>query len=134
MTAAKCMGFELLERTATTVRLSVFGEQQTYTVLAINEFTSLRKRMSALVRRPDGSLCLLCKGADNVLLPCLEGCFTYVPVWRLPCVAASLRGGAPPLGAPHHAPLPRVRGASVGSALALHNRVGAVLVRVSMWP
>ncbi len=71
--AAQCLGFEFLERTPTSVTLSVFGVRLVYSVLATNEFTSSRKRMSVLVRRPNGTLCLFCKGADNVILPNLSG-------------------------------------------------------------
>ena len=39
-----------------------------FQVLAVNAFTSTRKRMSVVVRWPDGSLRLLCKGADNIIL------------------------------------------------------------------
>ncbi|KAG2484993.1 hypothetical protein HYH03_016286, partial [Edaphochlamys debaryana] len=38
-------------------------------LLAVLEFSSARKRMSVVARAPDGSLLLLCKGADSALLP-----------------------------------------------------------------
>lgn len=41
-------------------------------VLAVNQFDSARKRMSCLVRYPDGSHVLYCKGADSSLLPLLD--------------------------------------------------------------
>ena len=78
------MGFMFLERTPTTIKVSVFGQQRTYDVLAVNEFTSTRKRMSVLVRRPNGTLCLYCKGADNVILPCLKA-IGYVRLGATPC-------------------------------------------------
>jgi phospholipid-translocating ATPase len=67
-----------VSRTPESVTISVFGVRTVYEVLAVNEFTSSRKRMSVLVRRPDQTLCLLCKGADNVILPALAGS-RYVP-------------------------------------------------------
>jgi len=39
-----------------------------YTVLAVNAFTSARKRMSTVVRNPSGEIWVLVKGADNVML------------------------------------------------------------------
>ncbi|CAK9063797.1 unnamed protein product [Durusdinium trenchii] len=40
---------------------------QTYELLALNAFTSARKRQSVLVRRPSGEVVLLVKGADDVM-------------------------------------------------------------------
>lgn len=51
-----------------------FGERgrQTYEILDVIEFSSNRKRMSVLVRRPDGQVWLICKGADTLVLPRLR--------------------------------------------------------------
>lgn len=38
-------------------------------VLHILGFTSNRKRMSVIVRTPESSIKLICKGADTVMLP-----------------------------------------------------------------
>ena len=38
-----------------------------YKLLHIVEFTSDRKRMSAIVRTREGRVMLVCKGADNVI-------------------------------------------------------------------
>lgn len=40
---------------------------RTYELLALNAFTSARKRQSVLVRRPSGEVLLLVKGADDVM-------------------------------------------------------------------
>jgi magnesium-transporting ATPase (P-type) len=40
---------------------------QTFTLLHNLEFSSDRKRSSVIVRRPDGSVVLFCKGADNII-------------------------------------------------------------------
>lgn len=45
---------------------------ETYQVLDVIEFSSKRKRMSIIVRMPDGRLCVLCKGADNVIMERLK--------------------------------------------------------------
>lgn len=47
--------------------MNVLGEPQTFEVLQVNDFNSTRKRMSIIVRRPDGRIVLYCKGADNVI-------------------------------------------------------------------
>lgn len=41
-------------------------------VLAVNQFNSTRKRMSCLVKYPDGSIVLYAKGADTNMLPLLD--------------------------------------------------------------
>jgi magnesium-transporting ATPase (P-type) len=70
--AAAAVGFSLNERTTDVVSLRV-GMQKSrakpknYEVLAINQFSSARKRMSSLVRI-NGQLVLMAKGADNVIL------------------------------------------------------------------
>ena len=43
------------------------GEERTYTVLNTLEFNSSRKRMSAIIRMPDGTIRLFCKGADSII-------------------------------------------------------------------
>ena len=53
------------------VRLRQFGLEVEYEVLATNQFSSERKRMSVLVRTPAGKVVLFCKGADEVMLPLL---------------------------------------------------------------
>ena len=49
------------------VRQDASGEVVVYNVLAVNEFSSKRKCMSVVVKRPDGRKVLLMKGADNVV-------------------------------------------------------------------
>ncbi|KAL2871567.1 uncharacterized protein BJX67DRAFT_342623 [Aspergillus lucknowensis] len=65
-TARDC-GFTLLGRSGDDLMLNVMGEERTYTVLNTLEFNSTRKRMSAIVRMPDGSIRLFCKGADSII-------------------------------------------------------------------
>ncbi|TMS16361.1 Phospholipid-transporting ATPase IB [Larimichthys crocea] len=43
------------------------GKEMSYELLNVLEFSSNRKRMSVVVRTPDGKLRLYCKGADNVI-------------------------------------------------------------------
>ncbi|XP_076414963.1 phospholipid-transporting ATPase IK isoform X5 [Peromyscus maniculatus bairdii] len=51
-----------------TITLVELGEERVYQVLAMMDFNSVRKRMSVLVRNPEGSICLYTKGADTVIL------------------------------------------------------------------
>jgi magnesium-transporting ATPase (P-type) len=102
--AAKCLGFKFLWRSTDEIAISVFGEKQVYTLLATNEFTSSRKRMSVLLQRPDRSRVLFCKGADNVILPnlvppttrCASDCWPFVVphlgAVRLRLLGARLQG------------------------------------------
>lgn len=65
-TACHC-GFTVLGRSGDEIILSVLGHEQRYTVLNTLEFNSSRKRMSAIVRLPNGKIMLYCKGADSMI-------------------------------------------------------------------
>ncbi|KYO28935.1 hypothetical protein Y1Q_0009772 [Alligator mississippiensis] len=67
VTAARNFGFVFLSRTQNTITISEMGIERTYDVLAILDFNSDRKRMSVIVREPDGRIRLYCKGADTVI-------------------------------------------------------------------
>ncbi|XP_059581248.1 phospholipid-transporting ATPase IC [Alligator mississippiensis] len=67
VTAARNFGFVFLSRTQNTITISEMGIERTYDVLAILDFNSDRKRMSVIVREPDGHIRLYCKGADTVI-------------------------------------------------------------------
>lgn len=74
--AAQDLGFLVVQRTtqAVTLRLSA-GDgvtERTYQILDVIEFSSKRKRMSIIVRCPDGRIWLLTKGADSAILPRLR--------------------------------------------------------------
>ncbi|KAF3203909.1 hypothetical protein TWF191_002515 [Orbilia oligospora] len=64
---ARDMGFSLVERTQSGVRLNIHGKQVGYQVLNTLEFNSARKRMSAIIRMPDDRIILFCKGADSII-------------------------------------------------------------------
>lgn len=72
VSAAKNVGFTCLNRNENKVEIDVMGEFRTYTILNILEFNSDRKRMSAIVLRPEGDILLLCKGADSVIYDRLD--------------------------------------------------------------
>ena len=43
-----------------------FGERK-YRLLNLIEFDSARKRMSVIVRTPEGRILCICKGADSII-------------------------------------------------------------------
>ncbi|GAA5804821.1 hypothetical protein HPULCUR_010329 [Helicostylum pulchrum] len=64
---AKDMGFTFVAREQDNVVVDIMGETRTMKLLHVLEFNSTRKRMSTLMRSPDGKIILLCKGADSVI-------------------------------------------------------------------
>jgi len=72
VTTAKNLGFSFLRRTEETVTINCFGKEETYQVLHILEFNSVRKRMSVILRTPNQEVLLLCKGADTVIYERLQ--------------------------------------------------------------
>ncbi len=91
--AAREMGFLMRSRNHETVVLelssppSISITTETYDVLNVIEFSSDRKRMSVIVRFPDGRICVICKGADSVIMERL----------RLKLPGVDTQNGAPAL-------------------------------------
>ncbi|KNC54448.1 uncharacterized protein AMSG_10443 [Thecamonas trahens ATCC 50062] len=71
--AARGLGYKFASRSASEVVIEVFGKPAVYTLLHVLEFNSTRKRMSVIVRTPDGNIKLYCKGADSVIYERLAG-------------------------------------------------------------
>uniref|UniRef100_A0A452TIB3 Phospholipid-transporting ATPase n=1 Tax=Ursus maritimus TaxID=29073 RepID=A0A452TIB3_URSMA len=67
VTAARNFGYVFLARTQDSITVMELGEKRVYQVLAMMDFNSIRKRMSVLVRNPEGSIYLYTKGADVVI-------------------------------------------------------------------
>lgn len=65
---AVLMGYQFTARKPRAVQITVGGEEFEYELLAVCEFNSTRKRMSAVFRCPDGKIRCYCKGADTVIL------------------------------------------------------------------
>ncbi|KAL8950774.1 MAG: hypothetical protein Q9222_003206 [Ikaeria aurantiellina] len=65
-TARDC-GFTVMGRSNDGIILNILGEEKEFTVLNTLEFNSSRKRMSAIIRMPNGKIVLYCKGADSVI-------------------------------------------------------------------
>ena len=77
--AAQEMGYTLVDRQtgSVTIKITAPDRQQepifeNYEVLQVIEFSSKRKRMSVIVRMPDNSICIYCKGADSTLMQLLR--------------------------------------------------------------
>uniref|UniRef100_A0A671SAN1 Phospholipid-transporting ATPase n=1 Tax=Sinocyclocheilus anshuiensis TaxID=1608454 RepID=A0A671SAN1_9TELE len=67
VTAARNFGFVFRSRSPETVTIEEMGIQRSYEMLAILDFNNVRKRMSVIVRNPEGKLSLYCKGADTII-------------------------------------------------------------------
>ncbi|KAG5641467.1 hypothetical protein DXG03_005130 [Asterophora parasitica] len=65
--AARDAGFPFIGKTKDGIDIEVMGQRERYTPLKMLEFNSTRKRMSVVMRCPDGRLVLYCKGADSVI-------------------------------------------------------------------
>ncbi|NXL65981.1 AT8B5 ATPase, partial [Chordeiles acutipennis] len=72
VTAARNFGFVFRARTPETITVVEMGETKVYKLLAILDFNNVRKRMSVIVRSPEGDLTLYCKGADTILYELLN--------------------------------------------------------------
>jgi len=73
--AAKEMGYIVVDRQVGTVTLKTHPNgmdedpvTEVYTILDVIEFSSARKRMSIILKFPDGRICLFCKGADSIII------------------------------------------------------------------
>jgi phospholipid-translocating ATPase len=64
---ARDVGFTFVGREDDRLVINALGKEQRYTVLNTLEFNSTRKRMSAIIRMPDGKITLFCKGADSMI-------------------------------------------------------------------
>ncbi|KAF2087979.1 phospholipid-translocating P-type ATPase [Saccharata proteae CBS 121410] len=76
--AAQELGYMVIDREIGTITLKNYsnGESEpvaeTFEVLDVIEFSSKRKRMSVVVRFPDQRICILCKGADSIIMQRLK--------------------------------------------------------------
>ena len=73
VSTARDYGFTVIGRTADGIVLNVMGKEEEFTVLNTLEFNSTRKRMSSIIRMPDGKIMLFAKGADSVIYSRLRG-------------------------------------------------------------
>ncbi|XP_012547215.1 probable phospholipid-transporting ATPase IA isoform X1 [Bombyx mori] len=73
VTGAAAFGFSFCTRTPSHVHVRALGDTLRYQLLHVLDFTSARKRMSVIVRTPEGTIKLYCKGADSVIYSRLSG-------------------------------------------------------------
>lgn len=62
------LGYKFYGRRPNSINCTAHGNEEEYQILNVCEFNSTRKRMSVVVRCPDGKIKLYCKGADTVIL------------------------------------------------------------------
>ncbi|KAJ3114193.1 hypothetical protein HK100_001733, partial [Physocladia obscura] len=65
--AARDVGFAFLKRFDDIAEVDLMGQMREYKILNVLEFNSDRKRMSVIIKRPEGQIILLVKGADSVI-------------------------------------------------------------------
>ncbi|KAI9166794.1 putative phospholipid-transporting ATPase DRS2 [Paramyrothecium foliicola] len=74
------LGYKFTARKPKSVIIDANGRSMEYELLAVCEFNSTRKRMSAIYRCPDGKIRCYCKGADTVILERLNDQNPHVEV------------------------------------------------------
>ncbi|KJZ72190.1 Putative phospholipid-transporting ATPase DRS2 [Hirsutella minnesotensis 3608] len=74
------LGYRFTARKPKSVIIEAAGRELEYELLAVCEFNSTRKRMSAIYRCPDGKIRCYCKGADTVILERLNDQNPHVEV------------------------------------------------------
>lgn len=80
--AAAYFGIRFLGRDKeNNMEIDLQGEACVVRMLNVIEFNSVRKRMSVIVEMPDGTIKLLCKGADSVLQPRLVPSSAIKATW-----------------------------------------------------
>lgn len=75
--AAQELGYNVIHRNSQSITLEVTRpdgtpETMKFEILDVIEFSSVRKRMSIIVRYPDGRISIITKGADSTILPRLR--------------------------------------------------------------
>ncbi|KAK9899263.1 aminophospholipid-transporting P-type ATPase [Cystobasidium minutum MCA 4210] len=65
---AEMLDYQFTTRKPTSIFVDIDKKQQEFGILNVCEFNSTRKRMSTIIRGPDGKIKLYCKGADTVIL------------------------------------------------------------------
>jgi len=77
--AAQELGYMVVDRDVNAIYIKTFPNgpgggsvTERYEVLDIIEFSSARKRMSIIVRLPNGKICIFCKGADTTIMQLLR--------------------------------------------------------------
>eukprot|EP00834_Sanchytrium_tribonematis_P006644 NODE_509_length_6670_cov_0.463856.p1 type:complete len:1053 gc:universal NODE_509_length_6670_cov_0.463856:3825-667(-) len=77
---ARLLDYIFMNRKPHSIQILVKNELKEYQILQVNEFNSTRKRMSVIVRNPDGKLVVYCKGADTVILERLSNQNPFIEI------------------------------------------------------
>ncbi|XP_046439096.1 probable phospholipid-transporting ATPase IM isoform X3 [Daphnia pulex] len=72
VSAARNFGFVFKARTPDSITIEVMGKTEVYELLCILDFNNVRKRMSVILRGPNGKIRLYCKGADSIVYDHLQ--------------------------------------------------------------
>ncbi|ODM97804.1 Phospholipid-transporting ATPase IA [Orchesella cincta] len=72
VSGARHLGYVFEKRTPLWVEIKALDKLERFELLTTLEFTSTRKRMSVIVRAPDGKIRLYVKGADSMILQRLK--------------------------------------------------------------
>ena len=80
---ARHLGYYFFKRSTSTgtVQNVRLNRDIDFTILNVLPFSSKRKRSSVIVRRPDNTLVLYCKGADNIILERYFFDFLFFGIW-----------------------------------------------------
>ncbi|KAI0684455.1 phospholipid-translocating P-type ATPase [Cytidiella melzeri] len=70
--AARDIGFPFVGKGKDGIDIEVLGQPERHQLLQLIEFNSTRKRMSVIVRNPQGQIIMYCKGADSVIYSLLK--------------------------------------------------------------
>lgn len=77
--AAAELGYSVVDRDVNSITLKTYpngleGDAlvERYEILDVIEFSSARKRMSIIIRLPNGRICTFCKGADSAMIQLLR--------------------------------------------------------------
>lgn len=77
--AARELGYMVVDRNVNAIYIKTFpngreggSATERYEILDVIEFSSARKRMSIIVRLPNGKICMFCKGADTTIMQLLR--------------------------------------------------------------
>lgn len=77
--AAQELGYIAIERQFDSITIKTYPNgltseplTETYQILEVIEFSSKRKRMSVLIRMPNGRICIFSKGADTTMIELLK--------------------------------------------------------------
>ncbi|KZP17756.1 Ca-transporting ATPase [Athelia psychrophila] len=65
---AELLGYKFHVRKPKSVFVNIQGQSKEFQILNVCEFNSTRKRMSTVIRTPEGKIKVYCKGADTVIL------------------------------------------------------------------